>query len=300
MVPLVPDDGVKSVLLKLYEDGRGLLSSDHPWTVRNYNELHSTREKPLMVKGEPPPTAWPVFKGESIQTWVPDTGIYYGWAEPSLVINDFLMAKRSRQARTRSSAFYGMPEEWVDDPTTLPCMAARVGWRKVARATDTRTVHVALIPPHVFVADHCYLLFFPDPVIGDDAFILGCMSSLPYDWVARRLVEVNLTAEILTAFPLPLIDRTDGRRSRVVEIAGRLAAVDDRYADWAEPVGVPVGSVSEDEKPELIAELDALVAHLYGLDRDDVIHIFETFHRGWDFGPRLEKVLGYFDSIGRR
>jgi hypothetical protein len=28
-----------------------------------------------------------------------------------------------------------------------------------------------------------------------------------------------------------------------------------------------------------------------------VIHIFETFHRGWDFQPRLTKVLEFFDAI---
>jgi hypothetical protein len=83
----------------------------------------------------------------------------------------------------------------------------------------------------------------------------------------------------------------------VVEIAGRLAAVDDRFSDWAAAVGVPVGSVSEKEKPLLEAELDALVAHLYGLSREHVIHIFETFHRGWDYQPRLTSVLEYFDKI---
>jgi hypothetical protein len=98
--------------------------------------------------------------------------------------------------------------------------------------------------------------------------------------------------------PVPSPRDGDPRRLRVIEIAGRLAAVDDRYAQWAAAIGAPVGSVAEQDRPELIAELDALVAHLYGLDSGEIVHIFETFHRGWDFGPRLEKVLGYFDAIG--
>ena len=48
-------------------------------------------------------------------------------------------------------------------------------------------------------------------------------------------------------------------------------------------------------KDDLIAELDALVAHLYGLGRSDVEHIFATFHRGWDYGPRLAAVLAHYD-----
>ena len=40
-------------------------------------------------------------------------------------------------------------------------------------------------------------------------------------------------------------------------------------------------------RQDLIAELDAVVALLYGLSRPDVEHIFATFHRGWDYRPRL-------------
>ena len=71
-------------------------------------------------------------------------------------------------------------------------------------------------------------------------------------------------------------------RQRVIEIAGRLAAVDHRYDDWAAAVGVPVGSVTDDaDKAALTDELDALVALLYGLDREDLAYIYATFHRGW-------------------
>src|SRR5690606_24982383 len=102
----------------------------------------------------------------------------------------------------------------------------------------------------------------------DEAFVLGVLSSIPFDWYARRIVELHLTFDLLGSMPVPQPPADDARRRRVVEIAGRLAAVDDRFAEWAEAVGVPVGSVTEEEKPELIAELDAVVAHLYGLDRD--------------------------------
>jgi hypothetical protein len=75
-----------------------------------------------------------------------------------------------------------------------------------------------------------------------------------------------------------------------------LAAIDGRYASWAVEVGVPVGSVTDEvTKDDLIAELDALVAQLYGLGRSDVEHIFATFHRGWDYRPRLAAVLAHYD-----
>lgn len=129
----------------------------------------------------------------------------------------------------------------------------------------------------------------------DEAFVLGVMSSIPFDWYARRIVELHLTFELLGSMPIPKPAVGDPLRARVVEIAGRLAAVDDRYAGWAAQVGVPLGSIQKPaDKDELIAELDALVCLLYRLTEDQVEHVFATFHRGWDYEARLTKVLDYY------
>jgi len=44
----------------------------------------------------------------------------------------------------------------------------------------------------------------------------------------------------------------------------------------------------------MIHELDAVVAHLYGLRENQLIHIFETFHEGWDYSRRLKATLKHF------
>ena len=93
--------------------------------------------------------------------------------------------------------------------------------------------------------------------------------------------------------PRPAKDSTLG--ARVTEIAGRLAAVDNRYAEWATAVGVSVESVgNQSDKNDLIAELDALVSLLYGLAENQVEHIFSTFHRGWNYGARLDATLTHY------
>ena len=50
----------------------------------------------------------------------------------------------------------------------------------------------------------------------------------------------------------------------------------------------------------MIYELDAVVAHLYGLDERQLAHVFETFHEGWDFGNRLDGVLRHYRDWSRR
>jgi hypothetical protein len=74
----------------------------------------------------------------------------------------------------------------------------------------------------------------------------------------------------------------------------RLAAADDRFARWAEAVGVECGPLEPAEKEDHIRELDAVVAHLYGLEERQLVHIFETFHEGWDYDERLAGTLKHF------
>ena len=118
------------------------------------------------------------------------------------------------------------------------------------------------------------------------------------DWYARRVVELSLNFHILNNFPIP--DPGEGHpvRDRVVEIAGRLAAVDERFADWAAEVGVAVGSANDETvKQDLICELDACVAFLYGLDEDDLAVIYETFSGTVDYSDRHAVVLAHFRNL---
>ncbi len=43
----------------------------------------------------------------------------------------------------------------------------------------------------------------------------------------------------------------------------------------------------------MIDKLDTVAAHAYGLDERHLIHIFETFHEGWDNEERQSSVLGH-------
>lgn len=241
---------------------------------------------------------WPVYKGASFNLWDSDTGSYFAWADPT-EITSHLQEKRTRQARRRDNAFYGTSPDQLADPATLPCRQPRIAFRDITNATNNRTVIAALIPPEVVITNKGPYLLRIHGTVVDEAFVLGVLSSMILDWYARRVVELNMNFHILNSFPVPdSSPASDPVAARVAEIAGRLAAVDDRFSEWAAAVGVPVGSANDEPtKSELIYELDACVARLYGLDETDLEIIYTTFHRGADYSARHQAVLAHFRRL---
>ena len=230
--------------------------------------------------------AWPVYKGGSFDIWNPDSGVYYGWGKK----DDLVQYLRQKRDRSR---------KWPETGQELPCFRPSIAYRRVTRSTDSRTIRASLIPPKVFMRDADPFLIWEEGTEQDEAYLIGILSSIPADWYARRFVEKHLDYYIFNGIPIP--EKKGGRLSeRATELAGRLAAVDDRYADWADTVGVDSGPLNENTKQEKIYELDAVVAHLYGLSREHVQVIFETFHDGWEHEERLERVLEYYGDWADR
>jgi hypothetical protein len=293
-LPLLPTEQSGEVFLQLRKAPRLDVNEANSWRARPYAELHATNDKKLMRFADDRPEGyWPIFKGESFDLWEPDTGLYYAWADPKKVMGA-LQKKRLRSSKLERSPFSEFPPSCIRDPETLPCLKPRIAYRQVTRSTDTRTVRAVLLPPKVFVSHAApYLL----AVRGDDtdqAYLLGVLCSIPLDWYARRYVEINMDIHIMNAFPVPRPSRDNPLRQRVVSLAGRLAAYDNRYRQWARTVGVECGRLEDDEKEDMIHELDAVVAHLYGLSERQLQHIFETFHEGWNYAKRLEETLKHY------
>lgn len=243
---------------------------------------------------------WPVYKGESFDLWNPDTRSYYASVDSHL-ITVHLQKKRQSQHRHKRSAFFAFGNAIINDPDTLPCRRPRIAFRDITNSTNTRTVVNALVPGELVLTNKAPFLLRIKGTARHEALLLGVLSSMVLDWHARRVVELSLNFFLLNNFPIPDADpESHPIAARVVEIAGRLAAVDHRFAEWAAEVGVPVGSAKDpDVKQDLIHELDACVAHLYGLDEDDLAVIYETFdhkdpHR---YADRHAAVLKHFRRI---
>jgi len=299
-LPLLPTEESGEVFLQLRKAPRLDLDEADSWRARPHRELDATNDKKLMrFAADQPEGYWPVFKGESFDIWEPDRGTYYAWADPDKV-TAALQKKRVHSAKLARSAFSEFPKEWIRDAKTLPCWKPRIAFRDIARATDTRTIRTAFLPPKVFITNKGPYFLWPRGDERDQAYFLGVLSSRPLDWYARRFVEISMNFHILNAFPIPRPQRDNLLWKRTVALSGRLTSPDKRFREWAAAVGVEFGKLEDDEKQDMIHELDAVVAHLYGLSERQLAHLFETFHEGWDYAEQLRETLKHFAEWKKR
>jgi hypothetical protein len=262
------------------------------WSMKaSQGDMNGTTNKSQFDVTKPNLDTWTsIWSGSSFNLWDPKYGQPYATSDPE-EIWPWLTDRNIAARKNRNSGYYGLSHKDAGFPYNRP----RLAFRLITNQTNSRTSVACLIPPRIPLVNSANVVIVDKGDASSEAFLLAVMCSIPYDWSIRRWVEMNFTFEILRPSPVPhrQIDTVIGRKALVN--AARLAAIDERYSEWAEEVGVPFGSVkTDDEKNELIYEIDALVSLMYGLSEDQVVHIFETFHRGWDYKPRLERVLEYY------
>ena len=272
--------------------------SEHPILKvrRVYADVETNRDGVLYRVNENAKDLWPVYGGDSFDVWQPDTGIYYAQAHKGAAM-DRAQEKRSRTPRT--SPYGAMPRKWLDDMRTHPVLSPRIAFRNVTNRGNRRTPIAALVPANRLLVETSPWVLWLDVKhpLAHEAYLLGVMSSLIADWWMRRFVEGHVDEEAFNCLRVPAVDVGSGFGAKVVHIAGRLAAPDERFAAWAKILGVKYGPIDALQQQDFVAELDAIVARLYGLNEDQLTHIFRTFHDGWDHEARLKSTLRYFTAI---
>ena len=268
--------------------------------LQPYNELHSTKHKPLFIPaaGNTPKGAIKVYKGESFDIWQPDRGVYHGIARDNEAMLQHLIQAREASFGRKSSAFNMYAEEYIRDPNTLAIHRPRIAFRDISRSTDTRSLRACLIPPNTTIADNAVVLTMPN-CEKQEAYYLGLLCSRTVDWYARRFVELHFKLYHFNTLPAPEYKDTPLSRE-LINSAGRLACQDERFSKWAKVVGVNCGPLDPEEKQKLVDVLEAACALLYGLNEAELQTVFETFHEGWDWKPDHARVLAEYTALKKK
>jgi hypothetical protein len=272
------------------------------WHCRPYRELDATGDAKLfnLTGNKPKEDTMPIFKGESFDLWEPDRGSdrYYGWLKSDAdTIKELTRKRKASFRRGANSPWWGADDRHIQDEGTIECLHPRITFRDITRATDSRTIRAALLPPEVVCVHNAPVLIFAKGSQADVAYVLGILSSRICDWYSRRWVEVHLTFSVFNCLPCPRVPADSGPYKELVASAGRLASPDKRFAKWAKAVGVEHGPLKPEEKQQLIDRVDAAVALLYGLSEQELETVFETFHEGWDWKPDHARVLAEYRRL---
>ena len=231
------------------------------WDVVLGNEFHMTGDSKLF-KREPGNDRLPLFEGKMI--WQFD----HEFAHPRYWIDE----KAGRMA------LLGRAE---DMGQVLGYQGYRMGHRSIAASTNERTMIATVLPPRTFFGHSINAT--KQPTDGKNVlFLTATLDSFVCDFVLRSTVSQNLTMFFIYQLPVPRLTEKDAAFWPIVKRAARLICTTPEFDDLAKEVGLKShedGATEPVERAKLRAELDGLVAPLYGLTEEEFAYILTTFPR---------------------
>ncbi|MCX8033409.1 MAG: N-6 DNA methylase [Thermoleophilia bacterium] len=187
-----------------------------------------------------------------------------------------------------------LPRYWVPEAEVNARLAGRwdrqwlLGWRDICRSTDERTV-IASVVPRVGVGNKIPLMLLGNADAQFGGCLVGDLCSFAHDYVSRqKIAGTTLNFFIFEQLPVlppstylqpapwsPTETVAEWMLPRVLELV---------YTSWelqpfARDCGYdgPPFVWDEERRFQLRCELDAAFFHLYGISREDVDYIMETF-----------------------
>ncbi|MEH2423961.1 MAG: hypothetical protein V7K48_24565 [Nostoc sp.] len=236
---------------------------ENKWNLVLCNEFHMTNDSNLFYINQDAGRL-PLFEGKMIHQFT------HQWGKPHYWIDE-------AEARKALSKKQG------DTGQRLNYQKYRLAFREIARNTDIRTVITTLLPPNVFANHKLFLSNLNNISLINYQELLytcGLLNSFVFDFMARQRVTTSISMFIVYQLPIPRLTKNDRYFNDIVQRAAKLICTTPEFDELAQEVGLgshQQGVTDETERATLRAELDGMVAHLYGLTEDEFSYILTTF-----------------------
>jgi len=187
---------------------------------------------------------------------------------------------------------FGEPRYWVDEKAGRAALLGRdadrgqilnyqryrICHRSIASNTNQRTMIAAVLPRNAFYGHSLNATYGIEgsPLL----FATAVLNSFIFDFSLRQRVSQNLTMFYIYQIPVPRLTSADRGFGPIVQRAARLICTTAEFDDLANEVGLKShkgGAADPAERARLRAELDGMIAHLYGLTEEEFTHILSTF-----------------------
>ncbi|MDM3854478.1 MAG: Eco57I restriction-modification methylase domain-containing protein [Aphanizomenon gracile PMC649.10] len=229
------------------------------WNVKLTQELHMTNDSYLFHK-EYQEGLVPLIQGNMFHQF------NYNFAEPKYWIE--LSEGRKK--------LLGKNE---DNKQKLSYQDYRLVHRRIASSTNERSLIACVLHKNRFCADTAQSIknLLPYNVT---LFLTGVFNSFVVDYEIRKRITSHLDMHFMYSLTIPRLTEQDPYFQEIVERAAKLICTTPEYDELAKEVGLGShenGVTDERERGKIRAELDGIIAHLYGLTEGEFSHILSTF-----------------------
>ncbi|MEQ1813314.1 MAG: DNA methyltransferase [Candidatus Nitrotoga sp.] len=230
---------------------------DGAWNLVLTNEFHMTNDS-HMFKTEPGKGRLPLYEGKMI--WQFDSC----YSKPKYWLDEGEAGKSLSKEQKLSGFHYS---------------DYRVAFREIASNTNERSLVASILPKKVF-ANHKLMIERRDAPLSakDQLVVVAILNSFVFDSIVRNRVTTSISMYAFYQMPAPRVSGVDKKANGLVSRAARLICTTPEFDDLAKEVGLKRHQPLEPiERARLRAELDGLIAHLYGLTEAEFAHILTTF-----------------------
>lgn len=155
----------------------------------------------------------------------------------------------------------------------------RVGFCDITGQTNERTMLAAYIPPGCICGNKVPTIEF----IHEEEFPqlsilwLAIANSFIFDWLIRKVITTNANFFIVDSIPIPIVNTSNILASKIIELTENIIFKQNASYIW--------------ETGEIRAKIEALIANLYGLNKNELDIILNDFPIVDKLQPKVENEV---------
>ena len=175
----------------------------------------------------------------------------------------------------------------------------RITIRTVASSTNKRALIATVLPPYATSVHNLWSQRHPQKMdIAQKLFIVGIINSYTLDFYLRQLVEKNISKFFLKQLPIPRIEDIKDA-DNIIQIVKELLKKNEGFYTDLDTL-IPGNNYSNYNENALLAELDARIMLDYGITRQEVVTILESFKskkHTKDVEEDEQRILDKYDQL---
>ena len=260
----------QKILKKIYQFP---LIKNHKWNFKASREFHMTDDSHLFHTGN---IGLPLYEGKMIDMFNDNFKLPRYWVDKKQGFEKLQkkeMNKIKKFTKKNKITPQIHPHEY------------RLVWRTITNSIDKRTLIATILPPNVFLGHSLNYLNptifnqneYEHPISYDETvFLCGLFNSFVVDFVLRHKIATNLTIFQILELPIPRFDKNNILHKKVLKNSVMLICKTDDYCKLRKETGIS-DIADESQYIPLEAQINACVAKIYGLTRQELEFILQIF-----------------------